>query len=80
AVLDGLLEEEVHIQDTIDSCKTILHPVRDLPEDIIREFFVASLDADEEQKDSLNGKFAPLVLSQVCREWRTIALSTCRLW
>ncbi|KAK0479511.1 hypothetical protein IW261DRAFT_1336617, partial [Armillaria novae-zelandiae] len=80
AVLDGLLEEEARIQGTIESCKTILHPIRGIPEDVIREFFIASLDADEERKDSLNGSFAPLVLSQVCRDWRNIALSTCRLW
>ncbi|KAK0234331.1 hypothetical protein IW262DRAFT_145895 [Armillaria fumosa] len=80
AMLDGLLEEEARIQDTIESYKTILHPIRAIPEDIIREFFIASLDTDEERKDSLNEKFAPLVLSQVCRDWKTIALSTCRLW
>ncbi|KAK0436241.1 hypothetical protein EV421DRAFT_1739697 [Armillaria borealis] len=80
AVLDGLLEEEACVQDTIESCKTILHPIRGIPEDIIREFFEASLDTDRERKDSLNGKFPPLVLSQVCRDWRAIALSTSRLW
>ncbi|PBK85185.1 hypothetical protein ARMGADRAFT_942320, partial [Armillaria gallica] len=72
AVLDELLEEEARVQDTIEPCKTIL-------QDILREF-LASLDADREGTDSLNGKCAPLVLSQVCRNWRSTALSTCRLW
>ncbi|PBK91196.1 hypothetical protein ARMGADRAFT_218735 [Armillaria gallica] len=73
AELDELLEEEARVQDTIESCKTIL-------QDILREFFSASVDADREGTDSLSGKFAPLVLSQVCRNWRSTALSTCRLW
>ncbi len=74
------MEEEARVQDTIKSCKIILHPIRGIAEDILREFFSASLDADREGTDSLNGKFAPLVLSQVCRDWRAIALSTCQLW
>ncbi|KAK0436215.1 hypothetical protein EV421DRAFT_2061245, partial [Armillaria borealis] len=79
-VLNELLEEEKRVQDMIESCQTIVSPIRRIPEDIVREIFLACWETDEERKDSLNGKFAPLVLSKVCREWRSIALSTSRLW
>ncbi|SJL02868.1 uncharacterized protein ARMOST_06208 [Armillaria ostoyae] len=79
-VLNELLEEEKRVQDMIESCQTIVSPIRRIPEDIVREIFLACWETEGEIKDSLNGKFAPFVLSKVCREWRTIALSTSRLW
>ncbi|PBK84397.1 hypothetical protein ARMGADRAFT_974268, partial [Armillaria gallica] len=37
AALDELLEEEKRVQDMIESCKTIVSPIRKIPEDIVRE-------------------------------------------
>ncbi|KAK0479517.1 hypothetical protein IW261DRAFT_1365103 [Armillaria novae-zelandiae] len=79
-VLHELLEEEKRVKDIIESCQTIVSPIRRIPEDIICEIFLACWETEGEIKDSLNGKFAPFVLSKVCREWRSIALSTSRLW
>ncbi|KAK0436231.1 hypothetical protein EV421DRAFT_1131537 [Armillaria borealis] len=80
AALDELLEEEKRVQDMIESCKTIVSPIRRIPEDIVREISLVSWETDEERKDSLNANFAPFVLSQVCREWRKFVLSMSRLW
>ncbi|KAK0436237.1 hypothetical protein EV421DRAFT_1981285, partial [Armillaria borealis] len=80
AVLNDLLKEQRGVKDMIESCKTIIRPIRKVPEDIVREIFLALWDTEEEGKDSLNKRFTPLVVSQVCRDWRTIALSMSQLW
>ncbi|SJL02847.1 uncharacterized protein ARMOST_06186 [Armillaria ostoyae] len=80
AVLNDLLKEQRGVKDMIESCKTIIRPIRKVPEDIVREIFLALWDTEEEGKDSLNKRFAPLVVSQVCRDWRNIALSMSQLW
>ncbi|KAK0218464.1 hypothetical protein EDD85DRAFT_893841, partial [Armillaria nabsnona] len=80
AVLNELLKEQRSVKDMVESCKTIIRPIRKVPEDIVREIFLALWDTEEEGKDSLNKRFAPLVVSQVCRDWRNIALSMSQLW
>ncbi|KAK0450517.1 uncharacterized protein EV420DRAFT_1766608 [Desarmillaria tabescens] len=79
AVLDELLEEERRVKDMIESCKTFIQPIRRIPEGVIHEIFSKFCDTKREGKDSLDKKFAPLVLSQVCRDWRNVAVSTSRL-
>ncbi|KAK0450506.1 uncharacterized protein EV420DRAFT_737463 [Desarmillaria tabescens] len=78
--LEGLLDEERRVEHMIESCKTIVHPIRRIPEDIIHEIFLACLNTEREGMDSLRRKFTRLVLSQVCRDWRRTSLSTPRLW
>ncbi len=80
AVLNELLKEQRGVNDMIESCKTIIRPIRKVPEDIVREIFLTLWDTEKEGKDSLNKRFAPLVVSQVCRDWRNIALSMSQLW
>ncbi|KAK0218443.1 hypothetical protein EDD85DRAFT_354208 [Armillaria nabsnona] len=80
AALEVLLDEERRIERTIESCKTIVRPIRRIPEDIVREIFLTCFGIEGEGKDSLDRNFTPLILSQVCRDWRSIALSTSRLW
>ncbi|PBK65271.1 hypothetical protein ARMSODRAFT_891980, partial [Armillaria solidipes] len=80
AALEALLAEERRVERTIESCKTIVRPIRRIPEDIVREIFLTCFGIEGEGKDSLDRNFAPLILSQVCRDWRSIALSTSRLW
>ncbi|KAK0450503.1 uncharacterized protein EV420DRAFT_1704971 [Desarmillaria tabescens] len=81
AVLEGLLDEERSVERLVQSCKTILSPIRNIPEDRVHRILVTCLDIDKpERKDSLDGKSPPLVLSQVCRDWRSVTLSTSQLW
>ncbi|KAK0491777.1 hypothetical protein EDD18DRAFT_1290852 [Armillaria luteobubalina] len=81
ASLEMLLDEERHVNRTMESYRTILHPIRRVPEDILREIFLSfNVETEKQGKDSLDRSFAPLIISQVCREWRSIALSTSRLW
>ncbi|SJL02796.1 uncharacterized protein ARMOST_06133 [Armillaria ostoyae] len=79
--LEALLDQEKHVEQVIESCKAIVHPIRRIPDDIVREIFLTSFGVDaREGKDTLDKSFAPLILSQVCRDWRPTALSTSRLW
>ncbi len=80
AALEGFLDEERRVERTIEACKTIVHPIRRIPEDIIRELFLTCFGIEGEGKDSLDRNLVLLILSHVCRDWRSIALSTSRLW
>ncbi|KAJ7176126.1 hypothetical protein C8R43DRAFT_975051 [Mycena crocata] len=54
-----------------------VYPVLTLPNDVISEIFLQSLDSDDA---SPSGPASPLFLGHICRAWREITLSTPRLW
>ncbi|KAJ7679337.1 hypothetical protein DFH06DRAFT_1415430 [Mycena polygramma] len=56
----------------------LLSPARALPEDIVREIFVASLPGSHNRIAS--GKKSPLLLLQIFQAWKDIALQHPRLW
>ncbi len=80
ATLDVLLNEKRRVERTIESYRTIVRPILRVPEEIIREVLLACLATSWKVTDTLSKQFAPLHLSQVCRDWRSIALSTSQLW
>ncbi|KAJ7646296.1 hypothetical protein DFH06DRAFT_997714, partial [Mycena polygramma] len=56
----------------------IIYPVLTLPAEITSRIFVACLpDAGRVQ---YGRDVAPLLLSQICRQWREIAISSSELW
>ncbi|KAJ6526327.1 hypothetical protein B0H19DRAFT_970621, partial [Mycena capillaripes] len=54
------------------------YPVLALPPEITSRIFVECLPGHGRVIPSPNA--APLLLAQICRHWRDIALSTCQLW
>ncbi|KAJ7605130.1 hypothetical protein DFH06DRAFT_261277 [Mycena polygramma] len=56
----------------------ISYPVLALPAEITSRIFVACLPAHGRVRPSREAP--PLLLTQVCRQWREIAISSCRLW
>ncbi|KAJ7922930.1 hypothetical protein B0H13DRAFT_84852 [Mycena leptocephala] len=56
------------------------YPVLTLPHEITSEIFLQSLPSTLDFDVVPNPSEAPLVLLQICRSWRTVALSTPRLW
>ncbi|KAJ7359325.1 hypothetical protein DFH08DRAFT_408404 [Mycena albidolilacea] len=66
------------IQAYIDSHKALISHPRRLPVDILREIFIACLPAN--RNAVMSAREAPLLLGRICSAWRTIALSTPRLW
>ncbi|KAJ7824645.1 hypothetical protein B0H13DRAFT_1658417 [Mycena leptocephala] len=66
------------IQVYIDSHKVLISHPRRLPPDIVREIFVACLPTG--RNAVMSAREAPLLLCRIYSTWRTIALSTPRLW
>ncbi|KAJ7151822.1 hypothetical protein C8R43DRAFT_1004451 [Mycena crocata] len=69
ALLHAAREEVLH--DLAD----ITYPVLELPPEIISEIFLLCL-----LPNGYASRHTPLVLASICRLWRAVALSTCRLW
>jgi hypothetical protein len=55
----------------------MVYPVQTLPPEIISEIFVNCLSVPYREPDPNR---APLLLGRICRQWRSIALSTPKLW
>ncbi|KAJ7892837.1 hypothetical protein B0H14DRAFT_2335175, partial [Mycena olivaceomarginata] len=66
------------IQAYIEPYRALISHSRRLPVDILREIFVACLPAN--RNAVMSAREAPLLLGRICSAWRTIALSTPRLW
>ncbi|KAJ7909106.1 hypothetical protein B0H13DRAFT_1452762, partial [Mycena leptocephala] len=60
------------------SLSLVIYPVLTLPIDITSRIFLHCLPTHGRVVPSPST--APLVLAQICRHWRQVALSTCRLW
>ncbi|KAJ7490268.1 hypothetical protein B0H11DRAFT_1018071 [Mycena galericulata] len=85
--LEELKETRRSIQCHLD---VIVYPVLTLPNEITSQIFLQCLPSQPDSNDhtrTLNPKIrgpdssrAPLLLLHVCRAWRSIAISTPRLW
>ncbi|KAK0244685.1 hypothetical protein EDD85DRAFT_979476 [Armillaria nabsnona] len=88
SVLDTQIAEVRAVLDVLLHAKHILHPIRRLPEDILREIFSSCVPSQEDYlyKDDtgivpcLDAGNSRWTLSQTCRRWRYVALGTPRLW
>ncbi|KAJ7223920.1 hypothetical protein C8J57DRAFT_1731383 [Mycena rebaudengoi] len=78
AHLKDLETNRAEIQYHLDR---VVYPVLTLPAEITSAIFVECLDFSEENTIlDAHPNRAPLVLMHVCRMWRSIAISTRRLW
>ncbi|KAF7296679.1 F-box domain-containing protein [Mycena chlorophos] len=78
AQLDRLLLERKTILDRIQPYQTLLSPIRRLPEDVLREIFVACIPLD--RNCVMSEKEAPILLGHICSSWRRLSLSIPYLW
>ncbi|KAJ7181589.1 hypothetical protein C8R43DRAFT_969577 [Mycena crocata] len=69
-------------KDTQPTLDLVVYPVLTLPHEITSEIFLQCLTSqtDSKYKEHPHPSRAPLLLLQVCRTWRSIAISTPRLW
>ncbi|KAJ7452899.1 hypothetical protein FB451DRAFT_1050704, partial [Mycena latifolia] len=78
ALLEQLTRQRDELAEYIDSHLALVAPARRLPEDILREIFIATLPLD--RHPGMSPRASPLLISRICNDWRTLALSMPRLW
>ncbi|KAK0454249.1 uncharacterized protein EV420DRAFT_606661 [Desarmillaria tabescens] len=85
--LDSLIQKRQFAECDFDDAETLLHPMRSMPQDVLREIFShCAPDWEEitfrsdEGYDSLDPRLAPWTISHVSRTWRDVSLSTPHLW
>jgi hypothetical protein len=62
-----------------DASESHKYPILSLPPEILTEVFINFLPSYPDYPP-LHGIFSPLLLCQICRQWRAVALSTPLLW
>ncbi|KAJ7762558.1 hypothetical protein B0H16DRAFT_1368759 [Mycena metata] len=77
-VMDDLKQERDGVSSYVDAHEALISPVRRLPHDIIQEIFVACLPTH--RNCVMSAVEAPVLLGRICTSWRSISLSTPRLW
>ncbi|KAF8872441.1 hypothetical protein CPB84DRAFT_1691417, partial [Gymnopilus junonius] len=82
-LLDEKKRKRVVFHDALRKHQAILHPVRTLPPEILSRIFLHCLPENLFFENILHRPTrseAPLLLVQICRSWRTVALQTPPLW
>ncbi|PPQ87236.1 hypothetical protein CVT25_004087 [Psilocybe cyanescens] len=74
----ALKKDQERIHDFIKPYNTILAPIRRMPADILHEIFYHCLSSH--RFPIMDASEAPLLLTHICSSWRSIALSSPRLW
>ena len=78
AQLRSLAEERSVVEKSLNNYRTILSPIRRLPNDILDEIFYRCLGTHRNPITS--PREAPILLTHVCQRWRIAVLSSPRLW
>ncbi|KAK7037817.1 hypothetical protein VNI00_010778 [Paramarasmius palmivorus] len=84
--LDDLESRKLALEDYIDDQRAVLNPIRRVPKEILIHIFSfcvdsAPLDIETEFRDSLDMTSIQWIVSHVCSQWRTTAISLCSwLW
>ncbi|PBK64241.1 hypothetical protein ARMSODRAFT_962420 [Armillaria solidipes] len=92
-LLDFLVSERDQAASNISDAKSLLHPVRRLPDDVLRAVFRACTKSPGQAFDgelailvptvdieSVQPNQLPWTVSCVCQQWRTVAIQTAELW
>ncbi|KAK0437364.1 hypothetical protein EV421DRAFT_1715219 [Armillaria borealis] len=86
-ILDAFISEREQVLSCINDARTLLHPIRTINDDILREIFLWCVydwedivSCHHQYHDSLGRLEPPWTLSHVSHRWRTISLSSPRLW
>ncbi|KAF8891925.1 hypothetical protein CPB84DRAFT_1683133, partial [Gymnopilus junonius] len=78
AELNLLKKERSDVQDSLKGYLTVMAPIRGLPDDVLCDIFYHCLPSH--RNPILSTSEAPLLLTQVCSKWRSVALSSPALW
>ncbi|KAJ7082655.1 hypothetical protein B0H15DRAFT_889656 [Mycena belliarum] len=78
AALERLFRKRAGLSEFIESHLALTTSARKLPEDVLREIFVATMP--EDRYASMSRTESPLLVSHICSHWRSVALSMPHLW
>ncbi|KAJ7212636.1 hypothetical protein GGX14DRAFT_564385 [Mycena pura] len=78
SLLDQTTKRRDELKQCVDAHFALVSPMRRLPDDILREVFVETLPST--RNTAIISTEGPLLLCRVCKLWRSIALTTPRLW
>ncbi|TEB20749.1 hypothetical protein FA13DRAFT_1644246, partial [Coprinellus micaceus] len=70
--------KQAELEDAIHAHEALAHPIRRLPHEVLQLIFLACLPT--KHYPTMGRTEAPLVLIQVCRSWRALAIDTPQLW
>ncbi|KAJ7253552.1 hypothetical protein C8J57DRAFT_1722440 [Mycena rebaudengoi] len=79
-LLEDLTRKRDDLTEFIDAHLALVSPARRLPDDVVREIFVASLPTHGNRNCAISAREPPLLLCAISRSWRNLALSTPRIW
>ncbi|KAJ7903837.1 hypothetical protein B0H13DRAFT_751030 [Mycena leptocephala] len=74
--LAALRTEKTEVQERLDS---YIYPVLSLPNETVSDIFIHFVPPYP-QCPPLTGILSPTTLTQICRQWREVALATPELW
>ncbi|KAJ7047810.1 hypothetical protein C8F04DRAFT_22887 [Mycena alexandri] len=78
ASLSALKQRRNRLHQAVAAHRAVLSPARKLHEDVVREIFVSCISSS--RNGTMHPSHSPLLLGQICSEWRNIALTTPQLW
>ncbi|KAF9078022.1 hypothetical protein BDP27DRAFT_1310593 [Rhodocollybia butyracea] len=78
ATLNGFLSEKKRVETYIEAHQSLMSPIRQLPSETLAEIFLRCLPSGRYAVRSL--EYAPLLMTSVCRHWRTTAIQNPLLW
>ncbi|KAK6996923.1 hypothetical protein R3P38DRAFT_3068506 [Favolaschia claudopus] len=76
--IEKLTDKRKTLSGYIEEHKALISPIRRIPQDVLSEIFFACLPTH--RNCVMTTSEAPLLLGRVCSSWRTLSLSTPRLW
>ncbi|KIM43897.1 hypothetical protein M413DRAFT_370929 [Hebeloma cylindrosporum] len=77
-IYSSLLEQRQALLDEIQGYRGLISPARRLPVDVLQEVFLHTLPTSHNAV--IDPQQCPILLTRICRGWRSIALSTPQLW
>ncbi|THV00013.1 hypothetical protein K435DRAFT_606193, partial [Dendrothele bispora CBS 962.96] len=78
ALVDKLVRELDERKEKITRVANLLSPIRRLPAEMLTEIFMNYIEPDAQRL--YNALPRPLLLSQICAQWRNLVQLTPRLW
>ncbi|KAF7316520.1 hypothetical protein MIND_00171200 [Mycena indigotica] len=78
AQIAALQHKSAPIASFVTAHRALISPIRQLPDDVLQEIFVACLPANS--NCVMSASEAPLLLGRICSAWRDLAFSTPVLW